>query len=125
MVKFFSDEYFGQLQGMLAGDQKWIESTKGLKTTIAFNATDIGQFFVLSVDNGVSSILKVAQGTPAEFAFEGPVESWGKVARGEVDLQSAVLKGQLKFKGSITKILMYRDRFIRVADLMKQIQTEP
>jgi putative sterol carrier protein len=46
------------------------------------------------------------------------------VARGEVDLQSAVLKGQLKFKGSITKILMYRDRFIRVADLMKQIQTE-
>jgi putative sterol carrier protein len=124
LVKFFSDEYFGQLGGMLAADQKWIESTKGVKTTIAFSATDTGQFFILSVDNGVSAIQKAAAGTPVEFAFEGPTESWGKVARGEVDLQSAVLKGQLKFKGSITKILMYRDRFIRVADLMKQIQTE-
>ncbi len=124
MAKFLSDEYFGQLQGTLATDQKWAEGTKGVKTTIAFNATDIGQNFVLSVDNGVSTIQKVAPGTTAEFAFDGTYEAWTKVAKGEVDLQAAVLKGQLKFKGSITKILMYRDRFIRVADLMKQLPTE-
>lgn len=124
MAKFLSDEYFGQLQGVLATDQKWAEGTKGVKTSIAFNATDIGQNFILSVDNGVSTIQKVAAGTPAEFAFEGTYESWVKVAKGETDLQSAVLKGQLRFKGSITKILMYRERFIRVADLMKQMQTE-
>jgi putative sterol carrier protein len=47
-----------------------------------------------------------------------------KVAKGEVDLQSAVLKGQLKFKGSLPKILMYRERFVRIADLMKQIPSE-
>jgi putative sterol carrier protein len=124
LAKFLSDDYFGQLQGLLTTDQKWIESTKAVKTTIAFNATDIGQYFILNVDNGVSTLQKVAAGTPAEFAFEGTYESWVKVAKGEVDLQAAVLKGQLRFKGSITKILMYRDRFMRVADLMKQVQTE-
>ncbi len=124
MTKFLSDEYFSQLQGVLASDAKWAESTKGVKTSIAFNATDIGQNFILTVDNGVTAIQKVAPGAPAEFSFDGLYESWARVAKGEIDLQAAVLKGQLKFKGSITKILMYRDRFIRVTDLMKQLQTE-
>ncbi len=124
MAKFLSDEYFGQLQAALVADQKWADSTKGLKTSISFNATDIGQSFVLNVDNGVSTVQKAAPGTPAEFTFEGTYESWAKVAKGEVDLQAAVLKGQLRFKGSITKILTYRERFMRIADLMKQIQTE-
>jgi len=124
MAKFLSDDYFGQLQGLLVGDQKWAESTKALKTSIAFSVTDVGQFFVLGVDNGVSTVQKAAPGTQAEFAFEGTYESWAKVAKGEVDLQAAVLKGQLRFKGSITKILTYRDRFMRIAELMKQIQTE-
>ncbi len=124
MTKFLSDEYFGQLQSALAADAKWTESTKGVKTSIAFNATDIGQNFMLTVDNGVTALQKTSPGAQAEFTFDGTYESWSRVAKGEVDLQAAVLKGQLRFKGSITKILMYRDRFIRVADLMKQVQTE-
>lgn len=124
MAKFLSDEYFGQLQEMLSADQKWAEGTKGVKTSIAFNATDVGQNFILTVDNGATIIQKVAPGAAAEFTFDGTYESWAKVAKGEIDLQSAVLKGLLKFKGSITKILIYRDRFVRVADIMKQIPTE-
>jgi putative sterol carrier protein len=124
LAKFLSDEYFGQLQEMLSADQKWAEGTKGVKTSIAFNATDVGQNFILTVDNGATIIQKVAPGAAAEFTFDGTYESWAKVAKGEIDLQSAVLKGLLKFKGSITKILIYRDRFVRVADIMKQIPTE-
>jgi putative sterol carrier protein len=124
LVKFFSDEYFGQLQSLLTSDQKWIDSTKGLKTSIAFNITDISQNYVLTVEGGASKLQKAQPGANAEFSFDGTYDSWVKVAKGEVDLQSAVLKGQLRFKGSITKILMYRDRFIRIADLMKQIQSD-
>jgi len=124
MPKFLSDDYFGQFQGVLAGDQKWAEGTKGLRTSIGFNAPDIGQFYVLGVDNGVSTVQKVPPGTASEFSFEGTYDSWVKVAKGEVDLQAAVLKGQLRFKGSITKILMYRERFMRIAELMKQIQAD-
>ncbi len=124
MAKFLSDEYFSLLQSALAQDPRWSESTKNVKTSIAFNVTDIRQNYVLGVENGTTSLTKVAPGTPVEFSFDGTYDSWCKVARGEVDMQSAVLKGQLRFKGSITKILMYRDRFIRVAEVMKDVPKE-
>lgn len=124
MAKFLSDEYFTQVQSALSQDPKWSESTKGVKTSIAFNVTDIGQNQVLGVENGTTTLTRVAPGTAAEFSFDGTYETWSKVVRGEMDLQSAVLKGQLKFKGSITKILMYRDRFIRVAEIMRDVPKE-
>ena len=124
MAKFLSDEYFAQLQSALSQDPKWSESTRTVKTSIAFNATDVGQNYVLAVENGATTLQKVAPGTPAEFSFDGTYDTWCKVVRGEMDLQSAVLKGQLRFKGSLTKILMYRDRFIRVAELMRDVPKE-
>jgi len=124
MAKFLSDEYFSQVQAALSTDQKWLESTKSVKTSIAFNATDIGQNYVLTVENGVSTLQKVATGTPAEFSFDGTYDAWSKVVKGEVDIQSAVLKGQLRFKGSIVKILTYRDRLNRVAEVMSEIPKE-
>ena len=124
MVKFLSDEYFAELQSALTKDPKWAESTKSVKTSIAFNVTDAGQNYVLAVENGTTSLQKVAAGTAAEFSFDGTYDTWTKVAKGEMDLQSAVLKGQLRFRGSLTKILMYRDRFMRVADIMKEVPKE-
>ncbi len=124
MVKYLSDEYFSLVQSALSQDPKWSESTKTLKTSIAFNVTDIGQNFVLGVENGTTTLQKVAPGTPAEFSFDGNYESWCKIAKGEVDIQSAVLKGQLRFKGSLTKVLTYRDRFIRVAEIMREVPKE-
>ena len=124
MAKFMSDEYISQVQTALAQDQKWAESTKGLKTSIAFNVTDTGQNFVMSVENGATTFQKVPPGAGSEFSFDGSYDAWTKVARGEVDIQSAVLKGQLKFRGSLTKILMYKDRFIRVAEIMRDVPKE-
>lgn len=119
-----SDEYFAQVQAALSQDQKWLESTRSLKTSVAFGVTDAGENYILNVENGVSTIQKVAPGAAAEFSLEGNYESWCKVARGEVDIQSAVLKGQLKFKGSLTKVLMNKDRFIRVAEIMRDVPKE-
>lgn len=124
MAKYLSDEYFSQVQAALAQDPKWIESTKNFKTSIAINVTDVGQNYVLGVDNGVTSLLKAAPGTPSEFSLDGNYEAWTKVAKGELDLQSAVLKGQLKFKGSLTKVLMYRDKLMRVAEIMRDVPKE-
>ncbi len=124
MVKYLSDEYFSLVQSALSQDQKWSESTKTLRTSIAFNVTDIGQNYLLGVENGTTTLQKVPSGTPAEFNLDGNYESWWKIAQGEVDIQSAVLKGQLRFKGSLTKVLMYRDRFIRVAEIMREVPKE-
>jgi len=124
MVKYLSDEYFSLVQSALSQDLKWSESTKTLKTSIAINVTDIGQNYMLGVENGTTTLQKVSPGTTSEFSLDGNYESWCKVAKGEVDIQSAVLKGQLRFKGSLTKVLMYRDRFIRVAEIMREVPKE-
>jgi len=124
MARFLSDEYFSQVLAALIQDQKWIESTKSLKTSIALNVTDMGQNYLLGVENGTTTLQKVAPGAPAEFSLDGTYDSWCKVAKGEVDLQSAVLKGQLKFRGSLVKVLTYRDKLARVADVMKEVPKE-
>jgi putative sterol carrier protein len=124
MAKYMSDEYFAQVQAALSQDQRWLESTRSLKTSVAFGVTDAGENYMLNVENGSSTIQRVAPGAPAEFSLEGTYDSWCKVAKGEVDIQSAVLKGELKFKGSLTKVLMNKDRFIRVAEVMRDVPKE-
>lgn len=124
MAKYMSEEYVSQVQGALSSDPKWAETSRSFKTSIAFNVTDQGLNYLLNVDNGVTTFQKAAPGTTAEFSFDGAYESWCKVAKGEVDIQSAVLRGQLKFKGSLTKILMYKDRFTRVAEIMRDVPKE-
>jgi putative sterol carrier protein len=124
MPKFLSDDYFKELEAILVGDAKWNESVRGLKTTVMIGVTDVGQSYLLAVDNGVTTLRKSEAGAQAEFTFDGAYDAWTKIAKGDLDLQSAVLRGQLRFKGSITKILTYRDRFLRIADLIKESNKE-
>jgi putative sterol carrier protein len=124
MVKYFTEEYFKQVEEKLVADAKWQQDTKGIKTTILLSAPDQGALFLIKVEDGTTTISKVQQGETAEFSFEGPYDVWTKVAKGEVDLQSAVLKGQLKFRGSITKILLYKDRFVRIAEVIRSVPVE-
>ena len=124
MVKFFTEEYFKEIEQRLVADQRWIQDTKGVKTTILLGATDQPAYFLLRVEEGVTSITKTEPGSSTEFSFEGLYEVWTRVAKGELDFQSAVLKGMLKFKGSITKILFYKDRFVRIAEVIRSVPLE-
>lgn len=125
MVKFFSAEFFAQIQDALVSDPRWQEGTKGLKTSMRLTSTgEGGGSYVLRVEEGKTSITPAEPAAQAEFSFEGTYENWTKVAKGEVDFQSAVLKGLLKFKGSVTKILFYRDRFLRIAEVMRSVPVE-
>jgi putative sterol carrier protein len=126
MVKYFSPEFFAQLQETLVNDAKWAEDTKGLKTSIKLSTTDPGSALshLLKVEEGKTVISLSDAAAQAEFSFEGSYETWTKLAKGEVDFQSAVLKGLLKFKGSITKILFYKDRFLRIAEVIRSIPVE-
>jgi len=124
MSKYFSEEFFKEVETGLAADAAWQQATKGVKSTIKLGATDQGLSYLVTIEDGRTTIGKTDGTVQAEFAFEGSYESWTKVGKGEVDLQQAVLKGMLKFTGSITKILFYKDRFVRMADVMKSIPVE-
>jgi len=126
MVKYFSPEFFAQLQDTLGNDAKWQEGTKGLKTSVKLGSIDPTgtSYYLLKVEEGKTTVSPADAAAQAEFSFEGSYETWTKVAKGEVDFQAAVLKGLLKFKGSITKILFYKDRFLRIAEVMRSIPVE-
>jgi len=126
MVKYFSSEFFDQLQDTLINDAKWQEGTKGLKTSIRLTSTEqnSASSYLLKVEDGRTTITMSDLAAQVEFSFEGTYDTWTKVAKGELDFQSAVLKGLLKFKGSITKILFYRDRFFRIAEVIRSIPVE-
>ena len=121
MAKYMSDEYFSQVQAALGQDPKWQESTRAFKTSITFGVTDTAQNFLLSVENGASTIQKVAPGAPAEISIEGNYDSWCKEAKGELNIQSAVLKGQLKFTASRTKGREHKDRLMRPAEIKRDV----
>ncbi len=126
MVKFFSPEFFAQVQESLANDAKWQEDTKSMKSSIKLTSTgqENAATYLLKVEEGKTTISATEPTTQAEFSFEGTYDVWTRVAKGEVDFQSSVLKGLLKFKGSITKILVYKDRFLRIAEVMRSIPVE-
>ncbi len=124
MAKFFSEEYFKEIEQRLVADPKWQQDTKGVKSTILLNAVDRSALFLLKVEDGITTIAKSEPGVTAVFSFEGPYEVWTRVAKGELDFQSAVLKSQLKFRGSITKILFYKDRFTRITEVIKSVPVE-
>ena len=124
MAKYFTEEFFKEVELKLGGDPSWQQATKGVKSTIRLSTTDQGNSYLVTIDDGTTRIGKADVASQAEFAFEGTYEAWTKVAKGEVDLQSAVLKGHLRFRGSITKILFYKDRFVKIADVMKSIPLE-
>lgn len=124
MARFMSEEYITQVKSALVQDPQWMEATKNFKASVAFTLTDLGESYLMTVENGATAFQKAAPGTGAEFSFEGTYDAWCRVAKGEIDIQSAVLKGQLKFKGSLTKILTYRDKLVRVTDIMKQVPKE-
>jgi putative sterol carrier protein len=126
MVKYFSSEFFALLQESLVNDAKWQEGAKGLKTSMKLSTTDQGNAssYLLKVEEGKTTVATSDPAAQAEFSFEGTYETWVGLAKGEVDFQSAVLKGLLKFKGSITKILVYKDRFLRIAEVIRSIQVD-
>ena len=124
MANYFTEDYFKEVEQKLVADPKWQADTKGVKTTILLSAPDKAALFLIKVEDGATTISKTEPGSTVEFSFEGPYDVWTKIAKGEVDLQSAVLKGQLKFRGSITKILFYKDRFTRIAEIIRTVPVE-
>ena len=126
MAKFFSPEFFAQLQDALVHDAKWKESVNGLKTSIKLACVSGTERleYLLKVEDGNTRIASWEPNAQAEFSFEGTYETWTRVAKGEVDLKSAVLKGLMKFKGSITKLVLQEERFVRIGQAMGSVPVE-
>lgn len=105
-------------------DAKFKEATKEIKTSMMFIVEDQNKAFLLSVNDGVASAHESPPEAPAEFKFIAPYKEWVVTGRGEADMQSLIMKGRMKFKGSLTKILYYQSRLLTIVDVMKGIPAE-
>lgn len=124
MVKFFGTEFFQELAARLNADAKFKELTKDIKTSMLFVIEDQNKAYLLTVTNGNAIAQESGLETPAEFKFIAPYEQWVVTGKGEADMNSLVLKGKMKFKGSLTKILYYQKRLLYITEILKGIPTE-
>jgi hypothetical protein len=69
MAKYFSEEFFREVELKLGGDPSWQQATKGVKSTIRLSSTDQGASYLVTIDDGITKIGKVDEATQAEFAF--------------------------------------------------------
>jgi putative sterol carrier protein len=124
LAKFQSDEWLAQYLEAIVRDEKWGESARNLKTSLKVTNTDTGEAYVIDVENGVTTGRKAPMEAAAEYSFMSTTEGWSKLARGETDMQSAILKGLVRYKGSLTKLLMNRKRLDRLTEIMQEVPTE-
>ncbi|HYK92639.1 MAG TPA: SCP2 sterol-binding domain-containing protein [Thermoplasmata archaeon] len=53
----------------------------------------------------------------SEFVYEGPVQNWGRLVRGQLDPVKAILDGTFKIRGNLAKAM----RFTRAAKELVEV----
>lgn len=104
--KFWSESFFEQTAESLNKSPLFVPVFKGMKTRIVAESTDQGGAFVISIADGVIAVRRAEQGEPADFRFSAPYSEWVNVVRDGAELRGEVVKGKVKFKGSMPMMLL-------------------
>ncbi|MFQ5837359.1 MAG: SCP2 sterol-binding domain-containing protein [Thermoplasmata archaeon] len=124
MAQFFTKEFFEDLASRLNADDEWKKKTSDLTTRLVATCTDRDISVMIDIQNGVVATREVAQDEPADFKFEGSYEAWLKSAKGEADLQTLVMTGKMRFKGSMSKIMALMSPLSRLTAVLRDMPKE-
>jgi len=123
MVRFWSKEFFEEASELLNKDQELEKVFSGINTTIIAECSDRNSAFLITVKNGKISSSEARSDDKAEFRFTAPYDKWVKIAQGKDKVQSEVVKGGIKFRGSMPKMLLYLSRIVRMQNKILSIFT--
>ena len=123
MVRFWSKEFFEEVSELLNKDQELEKVFSGINTTIIAECSDRNSAFLITVKNGKISSSEARSDDKAEFRFTAPYDKWVKIAQGKDKVQSEVVKGGIKFRGSMPKMLLYLSRIVRMQNKILSIFT--
>jgi len=123
MVRFWSKEFFEEASELLNKDQELEKVFSGINTTIIAECSDRNSAFLIIVKNGKISSSEARSDDKAEFRFTSPYDKWVKIAQGKDKVQSEVVKGAIKFRGSMPKMLLYLSRIVRMQNKILNILT--
>ncbi len=114
LTRFWSEEFFEKTDKLLNDDKELLKVFTGMNTTILAECSDREEVFHILVEDGRISSAKAGTGDKGEFRFSAPYDLWVKVAKGEEKVQSQVVKGKIKFRGSMPKMLLYLGKVVRM-----------
>ncbi len=124
MVQFFTKEFFDELADKLNDDEEWNKKSGSLNTKIIATCTDRDISVMLDIENGKVTPEDAAPEDPSDFKFEGDYAAWEKTGKGEADLQTLVMTGKMKFKGSMSKILSMMGQLNRMVAVIREMPKE-
>lgn len=124
MPELFTLAFFQELVGRLNGDEEWKRKGGDLTTRIVATCTDRDASFLLDIQDGQVRVSAVEAEEPADFKFEGAYEAWATVAKGERDLQTLVMTGKMRFKGSLSKVMAMMSPLGRLTAVLREMPTE-
>jgi alkyl sulfatase BDS1-like metallo-beta-lactamase superfamily hydrolase len=124
MTRYFTKEFFEEVAVQLNADSEWTRKAAAISAKIVLTVVDRGASFLLDIRNGAVVASEVAADIPADFKFEGPYEAWTQLGKGEKDFQSLVLGGNIRFRGSMPKIMALMGSLDRITQTARQVPKE-
>ncbi|HEV2139433.1 MAG TPA: hypothetical protein VGR53_11410 [Nitrososphaerales archaeon] len=127
-MKFWSEEFFEAVVARLNGDAKLQSVIGGITTSIIAECPERPPPILITVQNAAIAIQEASPSRTAEFNFTASYEEWVKVVRDGLKIQGEVVKGRVKFTGSLPKMLLYLGKVARMEDEllagMRQLEPE-
>jgi len=124
MVQFFSDAYFTELAARLEKDPDWMRGASKVTTKLMMTVTDRNEAHLLDVRAGNISVRSAKPDELADFKFEGTYDTWSRMGKERKDLNTLVLQGKIKFRGSLAKLLPLQGVLVRVEAVARAIPAE-
>ena len=124
MVQFFSDAYFTELASRLEKDPEWVKGASKVTAKLMMTVADRNEAHMLDVQAGAVTVRAAKPEEPADFKFEGPYEVWARLGKDRKDLNTLVLQGKIRFRGSLAKLMPLQGVLVRIEGVAREIPAE-
>lgn len=121
MSQYFTQAFFEEVASRLNGDPEWSKKAAMINAKLVLTCLDRGTSFLIDIVNGRVVSSAVQADIPADFKFEGNYDAWTTLGRGEKDLQSLVMGGRIRFRGSMPKIMALMNVLGRLTSVARDV----
>lgn len=136
MAKFATKEWFEAFSDVLRGDQEYIDAVKEWdKTMLLVIRGEVGSDYIKEGENLIV-LLDIYKGdvkdpkffdtedVEADFVFDMNADTFEAIAKGEVNVVTALGKGDVAVKGDMTYLLEFAEGISKFNENLTNVPTE-
>ncbi|MFB0560311.1 MAG: SCP2 sterol-binding domain-containing protein [Candidatus Lokiarchaeia archaeon] len=136
MAKFATKEWFEAFIHVLRGDQEYLDAVKEWDKTILLIIRGEADSDYIKEDENLIAFLDIYKGdvrdpklfetedVEADFVFEMGVNTFEAIAKGEVNVVTALGKGDVAVKGDMTYLLEFAEGLSKFNENLTNVPTE-